>query len=289
MGFQRFFIFIMDVLQVNVAVNHANEIGAKTREGIETLVRGRSIIVLTGNCRFESIYYFRGYKMKTTVKITALFALLAVTASSCSKLDVVGNDSVRAFNELLHNAPQLVSQDKANGGWSFSAPDNSARFFWSKNFAESPRFDVMLEFDAAPFITAGLDPVRLPGNFSFNRENNLLIAGTKLGTEQLQYNGEATPLASYQQIVKLKRGSIGYHGEMDHYGVSLGNGNMFEWAKNLSANDKDIVFVLDPDPFIAAGVDPAKINGWAFAKVTVDDANGKPVQVDKILKPFNLN
>jgi len=68
----------------------------------------------------------------------------------------------------------------------------------------------------------------------------------------------------------------------------LGDGNMFEWAKNLSANDKDIVFVLAPEPFIAAGTDPAKIDGWAFAKVTVDDANGKPVQVDKILKPFNL-
>jgi hypothetical protein len=56
----------------------------------------------------------------------------------------------------------------------------------------------------------------------------------------------------------------------------------------MNTNDKDIVFVLNPDPFIAAGVDPARIEGWAFAKVTVDDENGKPIQVDKILKPFNL-
>jgi hypothetical protein len=56
----------------------------------------------------------------------------------------------------------------------------------------------------------------------------------------------------------------------------------------MGTNDKDIVFVLNPEPFIAAGVDPDKINGWAFTKVTVDDANGKPVQVDKILKPFDL-
>jgi len=148
----------------------------------------------------------------------------------------------------------------------------------------------MLEFDAAPFIIAGLDPAKLPGNFYFifSKERPLLIVGTKLGTEQLQYNSEATPLASYKQIVKLKRGSIGYHGQMDHYGINLGNGNMFEWAKNLKTNDKDIVFVLDPAPFIAAGLDPARIEGWAFAKVTVDDANGKPVQVDKILKPFDL-
>jgi hypothetical protein len=56
----------------------------------------------------------------------------------------------------------------------------------------------------------------------------------------------------------------------------------------MAANDKDIVFVLNPEPFINAGLDPARIDGWVFAKVTVDDANGKPVEVDKILKPFDL-
>jgi len=222
--------------------------------------------------------------MKIILKLTAFFVLLAITA--CSKLDVVGNDSVRAFNDLLQSAPQLVSEDKANGGWSLSAPDGGARFIWSKNFAESPRFDVMLEFAAAPFIAAGLDPSKLPDNFIFR--GGMLIVGIKLGNESLSYKGEATPLASYEQIVKLKRGSIGYHGQMDHYGINLGNGNMFEWAKNLTTNDKDIVFVLDPAPFIAAGTDPARIEGWAFAKVTVDDANGKPVQVDKILSSFDL-
>jgi hypothetical protein len=219
-----------------------------------------------------------------------LFNVLIIAAVSCSKLDVVGNDSVRAFDVLLKSAPQLVSEDKVNMSWSFSAPDNSARFIWSYNFAESPLlFDVMLEFDAAPFIAVGLAPSKLPEYFHFNSERLSLVVGTKLGTEQLQYNGEATPLASYQQIVKLKRGSIGYHGQMDHYGINLGNGNMFEWAKNMSTNDKDVVFVLEPSPFIAAGADPVKIAGWAFAEVTVDDANGKPVQVEKILKSFDLN
>jgi len=225
--------------------------------------------------------------MKTTLKLIALFALQALLAiTACSKLDVVGNDSVRAFNDLLQNAPQLVSEDRANKGWSIAAPSGGARFIWSKNFAESPVYDVMLEFAAAPFIAAGLDPSRLPDYFIFR--DGMLTVGTKLGKESLNYKGEATPLASYEQIVKLKRSSIGYHGQMDHYGISLGNGNMFEWAKNLATNDKDIVFVLDPAPFIAAGTDPAKIEGWTFAKVTVDDENGKPVQVDKILKPFDL-
>jgi len=222
--------------------------------------------------------------MKTTLKFTALFVLLAITIS-CSKLDVVGNDSVRAFNDLLQSAPQLVSQSET--GWSISAPDNSVGFIWSKIFEESSLLDIMLQFPAAPFIAAGLDPSRLPDNFALYKDGMILSVGTELGNEKLSYEG-ATPLTSYQQIVKLKRSSIGYHMQMDHYGINLGYGNMFEWAKNLATNDKDIVFVLDPAPFIAAGTDPAKIEGWTFAKVTVDDANGKPIQVDKILKSFNL-
>jgi hypothetical protein len=226
--------------------------------------------------------------MKRTKQIiwAGFFALISLAALSCGKLDVVGTDSAVSFDKVLQQIPQSVAPDEMNGGWSLTAPDSSARFIWSKNYAESPLHDVMLEFDAAPFLAAGLDPDKLPENFAYY-EGKLMV-GTKLGQEQLRYQGEVTPLASYEQIVTLKRNAIGYHGALDHYGVNLGGGNLFEWAKDMATNDKDIVFVLNPEPFIAAGVDPARIEGWVFAKVTVDDANGKPVEVDKILKPFNL-
>jgi hypothetical protein len=222
-------------------------------------------------------------KVLTTaaVIVTVFFA-----AVSCDNLDVVGKESISSFEKVLNQNPQAVTPDEMNGGWSLSAPDKSAQFIWSKNFAESPLHDVMMEFDAEPFIEAGLNPARLPGQYAFY-ENKLMV-GVKLGQEQLKYPGEITPLASYAQIVKLKRSAVGYHGALDHYGVNLGNGNLFEWAKDMGTNDKDMVFVLDPGPLIAAGVDPGGIAGWAFAKVTVDDENGKPIQVDKILKPFNL-
>lgn len=225
--------------------------------------------------------------MKMRIVGAGLVTLLMLTAGSCGKLDVVGTESVKSFDKVLRQIPQAVSADEVNGGWSLAAPDGSARFIWSKNYAESPLHDVMLEFDAAPFIAAGLAPEKLPANFAFY--GGKLMVGTKLGGETLKYQGEAAPLASYEQIVRLKRGAIGYHGALDHYGVNLGDGNMFEWAKDMDTNDKDIVFVLNPAPFIAAGAGPAGIAGWTFAKVTVDDENGKPIQVDKFLKPFDLN
>jgi hypothetical protein len=212
-----------------------------------------------------------------------VFVVLAV---SCGNLDVVGKDSVSSFDKVLKTIPQAIGLDEMNGGWSLTSPDKEARFIWSKNFAESPLHDVMLEFNAVPFIAAGLDPAKLPDTIAFY--DGKIMLGTKLGEETLKYSGEATPLASYEQIVKLKRAAIGYHGALDHYGVNLSGGNLFEWAKDMATNDKDIVFVLNPEPFIKAGVDPNKIEGWAFAKVTVDDENGKPIEVDKILKPFDL-
>jgi hypothetical protein len=213
-------------------------------------------------------------------------AFCLLVAAGCKNLDVVGKGSIDAFDKVLQAVPEAVSPDEMNGGWSLSAPDNEARFIWSRNYAESPLHDVMLELNAAPFIAAGLNPEKLPDTIAVS--DGKIMVGAKLGQEALTYAGAATPLASYEHIVNLKRNAIGYHGALDHYGVNLGDGNLFEWASDMSTNDKDIVFVLNPEPFINAGADPASVSGWVFAKVTVDDANGKPAEVDKLLKPFDV-
>jgi hypothetical protein len=226
-------------------------------------------------------FLFRTRQLSLLISIPLISAL-----GSCGRLDVVGTDSVRAFEQVLLQRPQALTADEANHGWSLTAPDNTTRFIWSRNYAESPLWDVMIEFDAAPFIKAGLDPAKLPENFAVR--GGRIMTGTKLGTETLRYQGEAAPLASYEQMVRLKREAIGYHMAMDHYGVNLGGGNIFEWAKDMAANDKDLVFALNPEPLLQAGLDPTQVEGWTFTEVIVDDENGKPIGVDKILKPFNL-
>lgn len=223
--------------------------------------------------------------MKNKLILIMLLLTAALIFASCKQTDVIGNTSITSFEAVLNAIPESITADEMNGGWSLSAPDGSARFIWSKDFSKSPVHDVMLEFDAQPFIDAGLDVSKLPEGLVFGGK---IMVGTKLGTEALTYDGEATPLESYKKIVEFKRESIKYHTALDHYGVDLTGGSMFEWAKDMSINDKDIVFVLNPQMFIDAGVNPENIDGWLYAKVPVMDENNKPIEADKFLKLFNL-
>lgn len=222
-------------------------------------------------------------KKKIILSIISLLAVAGFTA--CSKLDVIGDKSVESFEAVLSSQDSEVSEDTEFGGWSLTAPDGEARFLWSKDFSKTASKDVILEIDAQPFLDAGLNPDRLPESMF---QGDKIVVGTNLGDEAVSYSGEAAPIASYQKIVDLYRDNITYHMALDHFGVNLMDGNMFEWAKDMATNDKDIVFVLNPQPFIDAGVDVASVDGWVYAKVeTMDDA-GKNIEVDKLLKPFDL-
>lgn len=231
---------------------------------------------------------------KLSKKLTLMTSIITVIAlaAGCSNLDVVGQKSITSFDAVLQAIPDQVTADEMNGGWSLAAPDDSVRFIWSEDYSQSPLHDVMLEFDATPFINAGLDPEKLPDNYTFY-ENKLMV-GTKLGEDKLTYSSDSTPLKAYEQIVNKYRKTIGYHTAMDHYNVSLTDGNMFEWAKDMKTNtvsnenqDKDIVFVLNPEPLIEAGVNPEQVDGWVYTTVNVE-IDGKATDVYKFLKLFDL-
>ena len=229
--------------------------------------------------------------MKRYSKIIVLLlcmGLLLTLSTACSQiqksLDVIGKGSVSSFGMLLEAMPENVAEDKERGAWVLTAPDQAVRFMWSKNW-DSSAAGIMLELDARPFLAAGLDPDKLPDAYRY--DGKTLTIGMELGEEAIPYEEAKTPLASYEQIVFLKPQQIGYHMEMDHYGLSLGNGNMLEWAKDMDVNDKDIVFALNPESFLSAGVDPQGVEGWIFAQIDTHE-NGKSVRVDKFIKPFDL-
>jgi hypothetical protein len=223
--------------------------------------------------------------MKKKIIYTAFSIIAMLGLTACNKLDVIGDYSVKSFRAVLEAVEDNVTEDTAFGGWSLEAPDGEARLLWSKDFSRTGPYDVMLEADAKPFLDAGLDPGKLPEGML---AGDKIVVGTELGDKAFSYDGDAAPLTTYEQIVDDYRGHISYHMALDHFGIGLSNGNMFEWAKDMDTNDKDIVFVLNPEPFIAAGVDPSKLRGWVFAAVETMDDHGKKVQVDKFLKPFDL-
>ncbi|WP_202931086.1 hypothetical protein [Aminipila terrae] len=223
--------------------------------------------------------------MKYKILIMALSITLIISLSACSQSDVVGKVAKTSFKSVLEAMPNEIKEDEINGGWSLSAPDESARFIWSKDYSKSPMHDIMIEFDAKPFINAGLDVSKLPKGIFL--EDKIML-GTELGNDELKYSGKPTPSASFNKLVENYRKSIGYHEALDHYGVDLGDGNKFEWAKDMGTNDKDIVFVVNPEIFINAGVNPDKVEGWKYADVETKDDSGKPIKVKKFLKPFDI-
>jgi hypothetical protein len=210
----------------------------------------------------------------------------ALVFSACQATDVVGRIAVTSFEQLLNTASDKVTFDDEKNSWSLESPAGD-EFKWSKDFSATV-VDGILEFDAAPFINAGLDVTKLPEGYVYDQGSDRLSLNFEIGQEKFDYNGDATALDTFKNIVEKKREIVGYHDALDHYGIALGNGNMFEWAKDMSNNDKDIVFVVNPQPFMDAGVEPEKVEGWAFAKVEVKDEAGKMVEVDKFLKPFDL-
>lgn len=244
--------------------------------------------------------------MKNKMKRIMLFVvslpmvLILTACSGLKSLDVVGQYSVSSFEKILKTIPDQVSVDELNGGYRLSAPDESVHFIWSEDYSGSPVYDVMLELDAQPFLDAGLDLDKLPDNYRYEEaeldgeSQKQLKVGMKLGDDKLTYDGDSTASTAYEQIVDQYRDVINYHTQMDHFGVMLGDGNMFEWAKDMEKKeasgekqDLDIVFALNPEPLIAAGVEAKDVKGWSYAPVeTMKD--GKMVEVMKFLKPFDL-
>lgn len=228
---------------------------------------------------------------KTIVAVAvALIAIAALIVTileiAGGKIDVVAEQSIVSFENVLAAMPDGVSADAATGGWALAAPDGSARVLWNADGA----YGVILEWNAQPFLDAGLDVSKLPPDYTAG--DGTLSLGVKLDRGQTA-NG-TTPQESIRNLIQTDPAILNFHLSLDHFGLLMGGGNLFEWARDLATNtatgaaqDKDIVFVLNPEPLIAAGVDPKKVAGWVYAQVEVMQ-NRTAVKVYKFLKPFNM-
>lgn len=220
---------------------------------------------------------------KLIILAVVLIAILAgCTAKPVEETPVVEtpvetvDPSIVSFVALSEAIEWKVEGDK----FITFAPDQSVSLNIAQSFTSEN--DVVMSVDAAPFIAAGLDVTKLPeGLFADGRLNYVTpIDGNTT---------YANVTEAFTDILSIQADLVGYHAALDHYGLSLQDGNVFEWAADVNTNDKDIVFVLNPQTLIDAGTNVEAVEAWIFAEVEIMQADGTMKMVPKLLKPFDLN
>ncbi|HOX48048.1 MAG TPA: hypothetical protein P5165_01820 [Spirochaetia bacterium] len=234
--------------------------------------------------------------IRSAAVLTALAAAAAL--AGCAATDTVGKFAASSFASLAEASRDRISYEAEDGAWALASPagdlfllsSDFARNAGSGGMADMDRPDAELSLDAAPFLAAGLDVAKIPAaeGIKYELEDGRFMLHFELGKAAFAPAAKDSMTAAFGELLKAERARVSYHAALDHYGIMLGGGNMVEWAKDLSKNDKDLVFVLEPGPLVAAGLDPAKVEGWVFAKVETMDAKGKKLLVDKLLRPFEL-
>lgn len=222
------------------------------------------------------------FKLCRRIGAPAVLTASLLFLVSCAATDTVATYAKKSFAAF---AGAVSVESGASGGWTILSPGGD-RFFFPAPQSSDRRF--RLEFDAAPFLAAGLDSALLPSfpDASYRLDGGTLVLAFPAGKGSSK-SAAAGLAEAFDAFVAADRGRIGYHHEMDHYGIVLGAGNVFEWAGDMAKNDKDLVFVLNPEPFAAAGVNLDAVEGWVHAQVPVREG-GKMVQVWKLLRPYEL-
>jgi len=213
-----------------------------------------------------------------TVKkvIAAVFTLMlaAVLAAGCAATDVVLKYGRSSFDAIISAFPNLVSSSE---GYFVLTADGMTSLKVSSDY-HAGQDDIVLETPLEPFVRAGLDASRLPEGF--RAEGDRLYLTTDYGDGAGTHDNVRDSLF---EAVKADRMTLSYHKELDHFGISLARGK-FEWAKDHTQNDKDIVFVISAEHLAKLGVDVRNIEGWAFLTMMDQDGN----DMDVLVKPYDL-
>lgn len=216
------------------------------------------------------------------MKKTILFSIIAVTLiaaifAGCADADVVLKYSPTSLNNITKAFPTLVNNDTSDNYYKLTA-DGITTLKVSKDFKTTGKEDILIETPLKPFTDAGLDAAKLGEGYKAEGDTFYLTGDYGDGT-----GTKGTITDALFEAVKYDRKNLTYHQSLDHYGVKLPKGK-FEWAKDYTKNDKDIVFVIAAKPLADLGVDVKNVQGWAF--MTIQDADG--TNVDILAKPYDM-
>jgi hypothetical protein len=115
--------------------------------------------------------------------------------------------------------------------------------------------DVFIAVMAQPFLDAGLDLTKTPDSVFLNGDMLVLSFNVK------DYKDATDAVSALSNVLTTNRSLLGYHKELDHYGITLGE-HKVEWAKDPLTNDKDAVIVLDGDTLTSWGIDLDVLANW---------------------------
>ena len=215
--------------------------------------------------------------MKKIIPTALALALVAVVLTGCASLDVILRDSPVSLNKIVNQYPDLVANNTEPDNYFNLSVDGETTLKISADFSLGLE-DLVFQTPLQPFVDAGLNPAQLGAGYRTDGDSLYLIADFGAGT------GEKSTLTdALFESAKADRSALSYHAALDHYGIQLPAGK-FEWAKDESTNDKDIVFVIAAKPLADLGVDVENIEGWVF--MTMQDDAGKDFTV--LLKPYTL-
>ena len=217
--------------------------------------------------------------MKKLLTLAVVLTLAATMLSGCAGTDVVLKYSPDSFQRIVDDFANLVTDNTAADHYYDLTVDGETTLKISHDYELSGEDDIMLETPLQPFIDAGLDVSKLGAGYQVTDDMLYLTADYGQGGG-MQDNVTDALFAS----VDYDRSVLTYHQQLDHYGIKLTAGK-FEWAKDYTANDKDIVFVIKAQPLQDLGVNVNTISGWTFT--TVEESDGS--KVDVLLKAYDLD
>lgn len=134
-------------------------------------------------------------------------------------------------------------------------------------------------------ILAGCSSSVTPTPKSSNTVPNTANTDNKMNESTNNENLTSNAVTAFDNLLKAYPKNIGFHKELDHWFIKATNDDRLEWAKNMKNNDKDLVMVLNADPFVKAGLDVKKLeNSWTYRPA--DTAMGTPAD---LLLPVNIS
>ncbi|MDP4152817.1 MAG: hypothetical protein Q8865_05150 [Bacillota bacterium] len=217
--------------------------------------------------------------MRKILSAAALFALTAAILTGCSGTDVVLKYSPDSFKSIVDKYPNLVTDNTLTDHYYYLTVDKETTLKISHDYELTGSDDIMLETPLQPFVDAGLDISKLGSGYK--TVGNMFYLTADYGSGDGMKDNIADSL--FESVIS-NRSNLTYHQKLDHYGIKLTAGK-FEWAKDYTKNDKDIVFVIKAQPLKDLGVDVNKVSGWTFT--TVQDTDGS--NVDVLLKAYDLD